>query len=194
VVPTTETETGAEEAGLLAHIGRGDREALRVLYGRYAGPLMSLAVKMVGDVSTAEELLQDAFVKIWRHAANYDARKSRPFTWAVTILRRTCIDHLRKRRDLSDTTLRTSESEVPYAFPAPENVRPAVQAREELQRVESALEDFPAEQRAALELALYSELTHAEIAARLRLPLGTIKTWVRRGLMELRTTLTNSPL
>lgn len=184
----------AEEAGLLAHIGRGDREALRVLYGRYSAPLMSLAVRMVGDVGTAEELLQDVFVKVWRHAASYDSKKSRPFTWAVTIMRRTCIDHLRKRKDIADTSAPRVESEVPNAYPTPENVRPAVQAREELQRVDHALEDFPAEQRAALELALYSELTHAEIAARLRLPLGTIKTWVRRGLQDLRTTLTDSPL
>lgn len=184
----------AEEAGLLAHIGRGDREALRVLYGRYSVPLMSLAVRMVGDVGTAEELLQDVFVKIWRYAASYDPRKSRPFTWAVTITRRTCIDHLRKRKDFADASTHQSEPEVPNSYSTPDNVRPAVEAREELQRVDSALDEFPAEQRAALELALYSELTHTEIAARLRLPLGTIKTWVRRGLQELRTTLTDSPL
>ncbi|MEO7598473.1 MAG: sigma-70 family RNA polymerase sigma factor [Opitutus sp.] len=189
-----ETAASAEEVGLLAHIGRGDREALRVLYGRYSGPLMSLAVRMVGDVGTAEELLQDVFVKVWRHAANYDPRKSRPFTWAVTIMRRTCIDHLRKRKDFAAASTQRSDTEVPNAYPSPENVRPAVQAREDLQRVDAALDDFPAEQRAALELALYSELTHVEIAARLGVPLGTIKTWVRRGLQELRTTLTDSPL
>ncbi|HEX2860942.1 MAG TPA: sigma factor, partial [Lacunisphaera sp.] len=80
-----------EEARLLAAIAGGDRPAFRDLYGRYSPALLALAVRLVGDTGTAEEILQDTFVKIWRHAGSFDARKSRPFTWAVTILRRTCI-------------------------------------------------------------------------------------------------------
>ena len=87
----------AEEARLLAATAAGDRDAFRRLYARYSAPLFSLALRFVHDTGTAEEALQDTFVKLWRHAGEYDSRKSQPFTWAVTILRRTCLDHLRKR-------------------------------------------------------------------------------------------------
>src|SRR6187402_1207761 len=96
-MPSSESEV-REEIALLAAIAGGGREAFRELYSRYSAPLFSLALRFVGDNGTAEEVLQDTCLKIWRNAGSYDAQKSRPFTWAVTILRRTAIDHLRKHR------------------------------------------------------------------------------------------------
>ena len=116
-----ENAAAIEEGGLLALTGQGDREAFRLLYARYSAPLFSLAVRIVGNTGEAEELMQDAFVKIWKNAASFDSRKSRPFTWAVTIMRRTCIDHLRKRRRKSRCHLR------PFlALPAQEGRRAPV--------------------------------------------------------------------
>ena len=187
-----ENEAVIEEACLLAQAGVGDRDAFRDLYARYSAPLFSLAVRIVGDFGEAEEILQDAFVKIWRNAASFDSRKSRPFTWAVTILRRTCIDHLRKRRRHPCTTPLPAEDEPPADLSTGETVRQETESREDSERVLGALADVPAIRRRALELALFSEMTQSEIAQRLEQPVGTVKSWIRRGLLELRTTLNDS--
>lgn len=181
-----------EETDLLVATGRGDRAAFRRLYAHYSAPLFSLAVRFTGDHGAAEEVLQDAFVKIWRHAAGYDARKSRPFTWAVTILRRTAIDHLRKHRRMPAFNPLPEEVATPAELTTRETVRQTAEAREATGRVRDILATIEPPRRDALELALFSTLTHAEIAARLAQPAGTVKTWIRRGLLELRDTLTSA--
>jgi RNA polymerase sigma factor (sigma-70 family) len=190
---TPETAASIEEASLLARTGAGDREAFRQLYARFGGPLLSLTVRMVRDRGAAEELLQDAFVKIWRHAAAYDSRKSRPFTWAVTIMRRVCIDHLRRRRNLPLTAPLEDEADGTELFAVDESARRVAESHEEAARVRAALAEISPDQRRALELVLFSGLTHVEAARRLEQPVGTIKSWIRRGLLELRTTLNESP-
>jgi RNA polymerase sigma-70 factor (ECF subfamily) len=180
-----------EEASLLARTAAGDRDAFRALYARYSAPLFSLAVRLVGNAADAEELLQDSFVKIWKHAGSHDPRKSRPFTWAVTILRRTCIDHLRRRASRPVTTP-LDEDGFPEASGAANGAN-AAEAREDSERLRGALAAVAPTQRRALELALFSEMTQSEIAQRLELPVGTVKSWIRRGMLGLRTTLNDSP-
>ncbi len=187
-MPSPESET-LEEIDLLAATGRGDRAAFRELYARYRAALFSLAIRLVGDTGAAEETLQDTFVKIWRHAAGYDARQSRPFTWAVTILRRTCIDHLRKQGRTPRTSPLPADDAAPAEFATRETVRQATETRETAARLRTVLAAVSPPQRDALELALFSTLTHTEIAARLAQPVGTVKTWIRRGLLELRAAL-----
>ena len=180
-----------EEIRLLAAVAAGERTAFRQLYARYSTSLFSLAVRLLGDTGAAEEALQDAFVKIWRHASSFDSRKSRPFTWAVTILRRTCIDYLRKNPRLhTDPLLDDGNATSDYA--TAENIRQATEFREDSERLHVALADISPDQRQALELALFSAMTHVEIAQQLHQPLGTIKTWIRRSLLELRNTLTKT--
>jgi RNA polymerase sigma-70 factor (ECF subfamily) len=188
-VPNPQENDAAEEARLLARSGAGDREAFRLLYARYSAPLFSLAVRMVGNIGEAEELLQDAFMKVWRNASSYDPRKSRPFTWAVTVMRRTCIDHLRRRRRLPITTP-LLEDDTAIDRPAGDAVRRSAEASEDSELVRGAIAESPPNQRRALELALFSGMTHAEIAGRLGQPVGTVKSWIRRGLLDLRATLT----
>ncbi|HUG09638.1 MAG TPA: sigma-70 family RNA polymerase sigma factor [Opitutaceae bacterium] len=178
-----------EDARLLAAVADGDRDAFRDLYTRFSTPLFSLAVRLLGDKGTAEEALQDAFVKIWRHAADYDARKSRPFTWAVTIMRRTCIDYLRKNRRAPGSVPLPEDDASSPEFSTRENIRQTTEVRETTELVRSTLATIARPQRTALELALFSTLTHPEIATRLSQPVGTIKTWIRRGLLDLRATL-----
>lgn len=183
------TDSSEEELRLLTQVANGDRAAFRELYARYSPPLFALALRMVGNVEAAEELLQDAFVKIWRNASDYDARKSRPFTWAVTLVRRTCIDHLRKRgRIPAIVELPTAGAAEPTALAA-ESPRQVAAAHDDAARVRRALAALPEAQRGALELALFSGLSHSEIALRLGEPVGTVKSWVRRGLLELRANL-----
>ncbi|MDI1247285.1 MAG: sigma-70 family RNA polymerase sigma factor [Lacunisphaera sp.] len=178
-----------EEIALLARVAAGDRAAFRRLYAHYSPALFPLALRLVGDRGAAEEALQDTFVKIWRHAPGYDARLSRPFTWAVTILRRTCIDHLRKNRHARLATPLPDDDAAPAELVTGENIRRTTEVQETTARLRTALAAIAPPQRDALELALYSTLTHPEIAARLGQPVGTIKTWIRRGLLGLRTTL-----
>ncbi|OIR18984.1 ECF RNA polymerase sigma factor SigK [mine drainage metagenome] len=178
-----DNETAAEEAFLLARVGSGDRDSFRELYARYSVPLFSLVVRFVGDRGTAEELLQDVFVKLWRGAPDYDPKKSRPFTWAVTITRRVCIDHLRRHRH--EPALQEFSETALVADGGRETVRSRVEAQEDSERLRGALAGLPAPQRQALELALFSSLTHTEIAGRLKQPVGTIKSWIRRGLLDL---------
>lgn len=178
----------AEESRWLARMAAGDREALRQLYGRYSRPLFSVAMRMLGDRGAAEERLQDAFLSIWHHAGDYDPRKSQPFTWAFTILRRSCIDYLRKHRRRTAVERVTDPADpATEVLPAEnESVREATERHETAARLHSALLEFPTPQRTALELALFSALTHPEIAVQLGQPLGTVKSWIRRGLLDLR--------
>ena len=192
MAPHPENAAVIEEACLLAQSGVGDHEAFRQLYARYSAPLLSLAVRIVGDVGEAEEILQDAFVKIWRNAASFDSRKSRPFTWAVTIVRRTCFDHLRKHRRLPPTGPLPADDGAPEGYFPVETVRREAEAREDSERVLGALNGVPANQRRALELALFSGMTQSEIAQRLEQPVGTVKSWIRRGMLDLRANLNES--
>jgi RNA polymerase sigma-70 factor (ECF subfamily) len=185
-------ENALEDARLLAAIAGGERPAFRELYYRYSAPLLALATRLVGDRGTAEEVLQDTFIKIWRHAGTYDARKSRPFTWAVTILRRTCIDRLRRnRRHLLTTPLPEGDA-FPSELSTREVSRQSAEAQEAAVLLRSTLTNIAPPQRTALELALFSTLTHTEIAAQLGQPAGTVKTWIRRGLLALRNTLAHA--
>ena len=184
-----DSDNSAAEVFLLARIGAGDRAALRDLYAHYGAPLFSLALRMLGDRTEAEEALQDAFVRMWRHAAAYDAGKSRPFTWAVTILRRICIDRLRARRSSPALAPLSAETANTIDFTSAETARRSAEAHETSQQVDRALQGVPDEPRRALELALFSELTHAEIARELDRPVGTVKSWIRRGLLDLRAAL-----
>ena len=186
--PTAQHEAAIEEACLLAQVGGGDSDAFRKIYNLYSTPLYSLGLRMLSNASEAEEALQDTFVKIWNNAAYYDARKARPFTWAVTIMRRTCIDRIRKlKRELDVTTF---EADQDQDWSTPETIRRTVDRREARSQVEEALKDIPSKQKQALELALFSEMTHSEIAKAMEQPLGTVKSWLKRGLFQLRNTLT----
>lgn len=181
-------EAAIEEAFLLAQVGAGDNEAFRKIYDRYSTPLYSLGMRMLRQPAEAEEALQDTFVKIWNNASKFDARKSRPFTWAVTIMRRTCIDRIRKlKRTPESVTIEPTEDQD---WSTPEKVRETTVRHEMREQVETALKDVPDKQKRALELALFSGMTHSEIANALEQPLGTVKSWLKRGLFQLRTTLT----
>ena len=190
-MPSPENEV-LEEVRLLAAVAAGDRPAFRRLYARYSPGLFSLAIRLLGDAGAAEEALQDTFVKIWRHATGYDARKSRPFTWAVTILRRTCIDHLRKHRRTPGALPLPEDDDAPAELSTPETTRRTTEVHETTDRLHASLATIAPPPRTALELALFSTLTHAEIAAHLSQPAGTVKSWIRRGLLELRASL-NAP-
>jgi RNA polymerase sigma-70 factor (ECF subfamily) len=183
-----ERQTAEEpQALLLRRIATQDQQALSEFYDQTAGPLYSVAVRILGDPAEAEEAIQDVFVQIWEKAGAFDATLGAPFHWALTITRHRSIDRLRARLRRA----RLVEDLQETAVDPPVETAPAQQClpAEEAATVRSALSNLSPEQRQAIEMAFFGGLTHIEIAEALREPLGTIKARIRRGMLKLRESL-----
>lgn len=175
----------ADESELLTRVARGDTDAFSEVYDRFAGPMLSLAVRILRDGAAAEDAVQDAFVQIWEKASSYNPALGKPMTWAVTLVRNRAIAHLRsrmRREKLAEAV--ACETDVTESASA--GADDALMSNETAGRVRAALAQVPAEQWRAIEMAYFGGLTQTEIAAALNLPLGTVKARIRRGLMLMR--------
>ncbi len=180
------------EAELIRRIARGERAAFDELYARYSRPLFSYIAKFLRDHGLAEEVLQDAFVKIWRSASRYDRSLSRPFSWCVLITKRLCIDRMRAMKPVTVT-------DDPMALKPVEELRQwekdpseRVEIEDQLSILGDMMERLPDSQRLSLQLAMDKGLTQQEISAQLDMPLGTVKTAMRRGMQRLKTMMASS--
>lgn len=168
---------------LLAACARRDRAAFAALYRATSAKLYGVALRILRREDWAEEVLQECYVSIWAHAPDYRAALAAPMTWMTSIVRNRCLDSLRR------PSLETADADGSIAEQAPS---PDPGPLEELERVKDAqalgrcLGELEAQHRQAIALAFYDGLSHAEIARHLRAPLGTVKTWVRRGLLRLK--------
>jgi len=173
---------------MIERIGRGDQSAFSALYDRLSRPLYSLALRMLGDAGDAQDALQDVFLQIWSRAATYNPEQSTVFSWTVLLTRSRVIDRLRARKRrlrVVDSATGDEDADVADASTT-ESAADTADKNDEAARVRSVLNNLPSEQREAIELAFFGDLTHHEIAARLGEPLGTIKARIRRGLLKLR--------
>jgi len=165
---------------LLALIGRGDDDALAELYDRFGGVAYRLAYRVLRDAALAQGAVQDAFLGAWRTAVTYDPQRGQASTWLLTLVHRRAVDLVRRedrrRADQLDV--------VPLA--ATETTDETAAVREQRRAVQAALAQLPAEQREALELAYYGGLTQTELADRLGVPLGTVKSRMFAALGRLR--------
>lgn len=179
---------------MLARVASSDQAAFAQLYDRLSGPLYSLALRMLGDAAEAQDALQDVFLQIWRRAPNYDVAQSSVFSWATLITRSRVIDRLRARGRRSRVIVSSTNEDNLITESAnasiEETVADSVDRNDEAIRVRTVLNKLPADQRQAIELAFFSELTHHQIADQLGQPLGTIKARIRRGLLKLRERIT----
>ncbi len=170
-------------ADLLSRSGLGDRAAFALLYESTKSKLFAVSLRIVRERHLAEEVLQDSFVNIWNHAANYATAKSAPLTWMTAIVRNRSLDMVRRPQlevaDQEDFFTSNFEDERPGPQ---ENL---LQARDEA-RIERCMKGLDAEQRQTISLAFFQGLSHSEVADHLRRPLGTVKTHIRRGLMKLK--------
>lgn len=180
-------EDRASDRAALARMARGEGEAVAELYDRHARPIYSLALRILGDVAEAEDIVQEVFSQAWRQASRYSASRGAVAAWLLTLARSRAIDRLRARRarptGVADDR---AADQVADAGPSADS---QVLSSEQVARVRAALDELPLLQRAAIELAYYEGLTHAEIAARLEEPLGTVKTRIRSAMMKLRDVL-----
>jgi RNA polymerase sigma-70 factor (ECF subfamily) len=175
---------------MLARVSAGDQRAFAELYDRLSGPLYSFALRMLGDAAEAEDALQDVFLQLWRRASSYDRDQSSVFGWAMLMTRSRVIDRLRARGRRARLVVAPGPEQEERTRAADasivESAADTANRNEEAARLRFNLNKLPAEQREAIEMAFFSDLTHHEIAAQLSQPLGTIKARIRRGLLKLR--------
>ena len=168
----------------ITRVREGDSSGLAELYDRHATSVYSLAFRILRDRTAAEDAVQEVFTQAWRQAGTYDAARGAVGAWLCTLARSRAIDALRARRarpgGVADDRATMA---VPDAGPEPD--QQAIFS-EHGHRIRQALSALPEAQRHAIELAFYEGLTHAEIAAHLAEPLGTVKTRIRAGLLRLR--------
>lgn len=170
-------------AYLIRQVAQQDREAFSQLYDRCSSLVFSLAMRMLRVRPDAEDLLQEVFVQIWRQASNYSAERGTPEAWIVNIARSRAIDKLRSIRRMEQSFVLTDD---PARAESSDNVETAAAESEAKMAMSSALVNLPEAQRRVLELAYFDGLTQTEIAARLKEPLGTVKTRMRSGIQRLR--------
>ena len=172
---------------LIDRIAHQDDAAFKALYDQCAAKLYGLALRVVTHHELAEDALQDAFLTIWRNAADYRASLSPPMAWLGLIVRSRALDLLRRRAaerthlvdELDDTLADTLEGNSPTPLDT-------AQASEQAWALHQCLGQLDNKQREVVSLAYVRDLSHSELAQQLRLPLGTVKTWIRRGLDQLR--------
>jgi len=177
------TPAPEELSALLAACARRDREAFARLYKATSPKLFGVALRILRREDWAEEVLQDAFVNVWNHAADYSAGLSAPMTWMTSIVRNRCLDWLRKPRmeviDEEGVIVENTESDA-------EGPLALLERSSDAQALAGCLKALDAKQRQTIVLAFFEGLSHAELAQHMREPLGTVKTWVRRGLARLK--------
>ena len=190
VVESMVDQQTAEEsqAQLLLRIAAQDAQALAEFYDLTAKPLFSLAVRILGDVSEAEEVIQDVFVQIWKSAPSFDPLLAPAFHWALSITRHRSIDRLRSRQRRA-RLIENLETDAAANASASAGADQDALAAEDTAAVRATLGTLPAEQRRVIEMAFFGGLTHQDIAKALNEPLGTVKARIRRGLLKLRDSL-----
>ncbi len=170
-----------EIENLIARVALGDRDAFSRLYDAVAPKLLGVALRVLEDRASAEDAMQDAFVKIWRNADRYAVTGHSPMTWLIAIARNTAIDRLRRRRPVDDID---ALAEVLPAVGACGEA--AAMARSEVARITACLDELDPDRRDAVRGAYLDGRSYADLAAQHGVPLNTMRTWLRRSLLRLR--------
>ena len=194
-VPRAEwSEKSNELARLLARVALGDRAAFERLYALSGPHLFAVILRINRDRAQAEDLLQEVYLSVWRAASGFDAAQSQPLTWLTSIARNRAIDSLRRagtqpRLDSAHAPL-DEDSDV-YDDTADEAPGPLelLTRASDARQLQHCMQDLSAPQRQSLALAYFDGLSHAEVADRMAQPLGTVKSWVRRALLALKSCL-----
>jgi RNA polymerase sigma-70 factor (ECF subfamily) len=165
---------------LLYDTSQGDKHAFSTLYQQTSGKLFAISLNMLSNRAHAEEVLQDAFIKIWHNASEYDASKGTVISWMISIVRYRSLDALRynkvrKEQTMGDDDFDIQSVDVNY---------------DENTKLVNCIEQLEPQQKQAIHLAYYKGLSHSELVDHIESPLGTVKSWIRRGLTQLQRCLT----
>lgn len=181
-VDRSRDESRAQDAALLARIRDRDERAMEELYGRFSGPLYSLAYQVTGADRFAQDVVQEVFIAVWKDAGRFDPNRGALSSWLFSLARHKAIDLVRR-----EANVRKRTADVDLSFEeAPDDVHQEAWLNHRRDRVRAAITELPDAQREALELAFFAGLTHVEVAERLGIPLGTAKTRIRTALLKLR--------
>ena len=183
-----------ELSGLLARSGLGDRAAFATLYERSSPHLLGVVLRINRDRAQAEDVLQDVYVNVWRAAQSFDASQSQPLTWLTSIARNRAIDSLRRAQTqpkLQTSPSSNDEDDDVYDTVADDAPGPLdlLSRASDARALSACMQGLSAPQRQSVALAFYDGLSHAEVAEKMRQPLGTVKSWVRRALQSLKSCL-----
>ncbi len=193
--PEEWTQRSRDLADALSRSALGDRVAFKRLYSLTSGHLFAVVLRIQRDRNLAEDLLQDVFVSAWKAAGSFDAQRAQPLTWLTHIARNKAIDSLRRAQ---------TQPRMESLHPADDDDRPDASQRlvddapgpaalleraSDARQLGHCMEGLSAQQRQSVALAFFDGLSHAEVAEQLREPLGTVKSWVRRALMTLKSCL-----
>ena len=172
------------DATLVESFLRKDVAAFEQLYKRHSRIVYSLVLRILQQAGSAEEVVQDVFLQLWRNAARYDESRGPFVPWLLTLARNRALDHLRlkseRQRRREDQT-----EELPAISIAPEYEK-RLDEKRRAERVRALIGELNPQQKKAIELAYFQGLSHTEIAAALKEPLGTVKSWIRNGLLRLK--------
>jgi RNA polymerase sigma factor (sigma-70 family) len=192
------SERSHDLSRLLSRAGLGDRAAFATLYERTSSHLFAVVLRINRDRAQAEDILQEVYVNVWRAASGFDAAQSQPLTWLTSIARNRAIDSLRRlqtqprmRSAGPEVEGRESEDDDVYDTVADDAPGPLdlLSRAVEVRSLAACMDKLSATQRQSLALAFFQGLSHAEVAAQMRQPLGTIKSWLRRSLATLKSCL-----
>jgi RNA polymerase sigma-70 factor (ECF subfamily) len=179
-IPTAVPDPQAAQidADLLDKVQRGDEAAMAALYDRYSKIVYSVALRVLRDPASAEDVLQEVFMQVWRSPAKFIATRGSLAGWLAVVTRNRSIDLLRRKRP--------SEQVEEMQLASPGNIADEVERNSMMERARGVIVQLPTEQRKTLEMAFFDGLTHSEIAEMTGDPLGTVKTRIRSALLTLR--------
>jgi RNA polymerase sigma-70 factor, ECF subfamily len=169
---------------LMELVRDGDGRAFEVIFDRHVGVAFSLAYRICGSRTRAEEVVQEAFLSLWRGGGRYDRARGSVRSWVLSVVHNRAIDAL--RRELVSTSRDVLDDRLAEQLVSPHETAAEVQRRDDARRVRSALEELPTDQRRVIELAYFGGFSHSQIAELLELPAGTVKGRMRLGLTKLR--------
>jgi RNA polymerase sigma-70 factor, ECF subfamily len=175
-------DLGGRELGrLLELVARGDEAAYGVVYGQLAGHVFGIARSVLRDPAQAEEVAQEVMLEVWRDAARFDATRGSAKAWVMTLAHRRAVDRVRSEQAAADRDQRAAKPEISYDV-----VAETVAARLDAERVRRCLGSLTGLQQESITLAYYRGFTYRQVAALLKVPVGTVKTRMRDGLIRLR--------
>jgi RNA polymerase sigma-70 factor (ECF subfamily) len=180
---------GLADEDLMAHVQDGDARAFEIIFDRHADVAFSLAYRMCGRRGMAEDVVQEAFLSLWRSGARYDHARGSVRSWVLGVVHNRAIDLF--RRDSVRAGKDVSDDDAVQRLASGESTEGEVARRDDASQVRSALAELPKDQRQVIELAYFGGFSHTEIADMLRLPAGTVKGRMRLGLAKLRLSITD---